>query len=369
VLQSVILAVILMSISVTGISANKIALTKSIKQTDISKNNRELIFAYWPPLEAEICKLGFEAWGHELEDATDGRIKIKFFGGSNMGAPVSHYKLAKTGLADISVFVPEFTPGIFPLSGIANLPMIFPSSEAAALALYQFHMKYTANTELKDVKILATSPTAPAQLLTRDKQVRTLKDLKDMKIATTSTIQARLIELLGATPVFMTDRELYTSLSRGLTDGRFTEWHGASVWEVMKITRFRTVNINLALNQMLIVMNWDSWNSLPPDIQSIITGASGLHLSRYLGIVFDRANNRSLSKLQTYDKEVGNPEMYRLSDSERQRWIEAVQPFIEHWVIESEAQGYPARDALKDVLAWLEQYKTLYEPSAGQLPK
>jgi TRAP-type C4-dicarboxylate transport system substrate-binding protein len=323
----------------------------------------ELIFAYWPPKDADICRLGFEAWGHEIEEATGGRVRVKFLGDSAMGAPNDHYKLAVTGTADISNFVPEFTPGEFPLSSIANLPMLFPSSEAAAMALYRFHMKYTAATEFSEVKLLAVSPTAPAQLLTRTQQVRNLDDLDGMKIVTTSKIQAQLIELLGAAPVFMTDRELYTSLERGLTDGRFTEWHGAMVWQVMDATRYRTANIDLALNQMLIAMNWDCWYSLPPDIQQIITGATGLLLSRHLGMVLDRANYRSLVTLKEYDRQAGNPEIYWLPDDERQRWAEAVRPFTDRWVAETEAAGYPARAALEDVIAWLAEYRPIYEPT------
>jgi TRAP-type C4-dicarboxylate transport system substrate-binding protein len=362
----ILLAILLIYTLVFGGCTNQ-----SVSPTPLLRNNPEsvsvsgktieLIFAYWPPPEADISRFGWEAWGDEIENITNGRVRVKFYGGSALGAPNDHYKLATTGTADISVFVPEFTPGVFPFSSIANLPMLFPSSEAAALALHRFHTKYTANTELKDVKLLAVSPTAPAQLLTRTKQVRILRDLQGMKIATTSNIQADLISLLGATPIFMTDRILYTSLDKGLTDGRFTEWDGAIVWEVMKVTTFRTANINLALNQMLVVMNLDSWNKLPSDIQNIITGSIGLHLSRHLGMIFDRANNKNLLVLKEYDQKSGNPEIYWLPDDERQTWAEVVQPFTEHWVVESEALGYPATAALEDVKAWLEEDKAIYE--------
>ena len=59
---------------------------------------------------------------------------------------------------------PEFTPGVFPMSAAANLPMLFPTAEVAAGALYQFHKKYTADSDFKDVVFLASSPIAPAQL-------------------------------------------------------------------------------------------------------------------------------------------------------------------------------------------------------------
>ena len=62
----------------------------------------ELKFAYWTPPPIAISRLGYEAWGSEIEDVTGGRIKIKFFGGGAMGAPENHYDLVKSGTADIA---------------------------------------------------------------------------------------------------------------------------------------------------------------------------------------------------------------------------------------------------------------------------
>ena len=256
----------------------------------------ELKFAYWVPPVIPMAKLGWEGWGHEVTDATNGRVTVKYSGGAAMGAPQDHYDLVKSGTADIAMIEPSFTPGVFPLSYIAYLPMMFPSAEVAAGALYQFNKKYTFNGEFKDVKILAFSPTSPSQLLTNKVQVKTLEDLKGLKIAVTSPVTAEIMNTLGASAVFMPEGEVYTSLERGLVDGRVHEWDGAVVWKGMEVTKYRTGNINLSVNQMMVVMNWNSWNKLPADIQGIITGMTGLHYSRFLGLVFDRANEMNLGR-------------------------------------------------------------------------
>ncbi len=278
-----------------------------------------------------------------------------------MGAPPDHYDLCTSGTADIVNFVPEFTPGVFPLTSSYALPLIFPSSEITAGAFWQFHKKYTATSELKDVKLLAVSPTAPHQLLTNKVHVKTLEDLKGLKIIVTAPVQTKIVEKLGATPVFMPEGEVYTSLERGLADGRLHQWDGAVVWKGMEVTKYRTGNANLALDVMHIAMNRDSWNSLPPDIQDIITGATGLLWSRHLGMVFDRANNANLLVLQEYDKKVGNPDIYWLPDDERQRWVEAVTPIWDEWVQEMEGKGLPGKAALEDLKAWVVQYQKMWE--------
>ncbi len=321
----------------------------------------ELKFAYWIPPVIPIAKLGYDAWGNEIENATGGRVKIKFFGGGAMGAPADHYKLCTSGTADIVNFVPEFTPGVFPLTSSYALPMIFPSSEVAAASFWQFHQKYTLKTELKGIKLLAVSPTAPMQLLTNKVQVKTLADLKGLKLAVTAPVQTKIVEKLGGTPVFMPEGDVYTSMERGMVDGRLHQWDGAVSWKGMEVTKYRTGGANLALDIMHIAMNLDTWNKLPADLQNIITGASGLLWSRHLGMVFDRANNTYLSVVQEYDKKKGNPDIYWLPDDERQKWVAAITPYYDEWIKDMDSKGLQGKAVVEDLKAWVAQYTKLYQ--------
>jgi TRAP-type C4-dicarboxylate transport system substrate-binding protein len=321
----------------------------------------ELKFAYWIPPVIPIAKLGYDAWGNEIENATGGRVKIKFFGGGAMGAPADHYKLCTSGTADIVNFVPEFTPGVFPLTSSYALPMMFPSSEVAAAAFWQFHQKYTTKTEMKGVKLLAVSPTAPMQLLTNKVQVKTLADLKGLKLAVTAPVQTKIVEKLGGTPVFMPEGDVYTSLERGMVDGRLHQWDGAVSWKGMEVTKYRTGDANLALDIMHIAMNLDTWNKLPADLQNIITGASGLLWSRHLGMVFDRANNTYLSVVQEYDKKKGNPDIYWLPGDERQKWIAAISPYYDEWIKDMDSKGLQGKAVVEDLKAWVAQYTKSYQ--------
>lgn len=326
-----------------------------------STQSFELKFAYWIPPVIPIAKFGYEAWGNEVENATNGRVKIKFFGGAAMGAPADHYDLVKSGTADICNFVGAFTPGVFPLTTIANLPLLFPSSEVTAGAMWEFSQKYTFDKEFKDVKILAMSPTAPVQLLNNKLQVKTLADLKGLKIAVTSPTQTKIVEKLGAAPVFMPEGDVYTSMERGLVDGRLHQWDGAVVWKGMEVTKYRTGNLDITLDLMTIAMNRATWNKLPSDLQNIITGVTGLLWSRHLGMVFDRANNNNLVVLQEYDKKKGNPEIYWLPADERQKWVQAVTPYYDEWIKEVEGKGLPGKAALDDIRSLVAKYTKMYQ--------
>jgi TRAP-type C4-dicarboxylate transport system substrate-binding protein len=317
----------------------------------------ELKFAYFPPPPAPISKLGFEGWGPEIEKATNGQVKVKYFGGSAMGSPADHYKLVTSGTSDISVISPEFTPGVFPLNEIANVPGLFPGSEAAAVALYRLNEKYTLDKELKDVKLLAISPTAPSQLHTKTKQVKTLDDLKGMKLAVTSATHAKTVELLGGSPVSMVEGDVYTALDRGMVDGRLHAWDSIVTWKTMEVTKYRTGNVNASLNLMMVLMNKNTWDKFPADIKTTLTGLIGQKMSQNLGKVYDTANAGALEAAKAYDAKVGNPEIYWLPPDEQQKWLKAYEGFADDWAKATDAKGLPGAAALKDIKAFVAEVK------------
>jgi TRAP-type transport system periplasmic protein len=320
----------------------------------------ELKFAYWHPSFIYPGYAAEDAWAHVINEATNGRVTVKMFGDGAMGAPQDHYSLMTSGTADIVNFVPTFTPGQFPFSDIAILPNMFPSSEIAAGALLQFHKKYTNTTEFKDFHLLAIMPTEPQVLHTRTAQVKVPADLKGKKIAATGTMGTSILQSLGASGVFMPEGEVYTSLERGLVDGRIHEWDGAYVFKGMEVTKYRTGNINLGSNEMVIGMNKDTWNKLPVDIQNIITGASGELWSRNLAVCFDLSNSWCLQHVIDYDKQTGNPGIYWCNESEQKQWTDALALFNDKWATQMESNGLPAKQALADIKTWSQQYQKMW---------
>ena len=273
-----------------------------------------------------------------------------------MGAAPDHYDLVLKGTADIGWIDPNFTPGVFPLIGAIALPMLFPNSEVAGAVFWEMMDKYMADTEFSKVKVLWVYPTGLFQLWTREKQVKTVEDIKGLKLACTSTVLTKITEALGGVPVFMPEPDIYTSLERGMLDGRWHEWEGGWTWKAHEVTKYRTANVDLATNTNVIIMNLDAWNSLPPDIQKILDEASGLEYSMYSGGVWDATNEEFLPIVMDYDEKAGNPPIYYLPDDERARWKEAITPVYDEWVNEMEAEGLPGKAIFEDVLAAVKKH-------------
>ena len=163
---SIVILIILISALVSGCATSTPASAPSaspspapsVTSGPTKEKPIELTFAHWAAPPAAISRHLWNWWPQMIEDATGGRVHITINGGAAMGPPGEHYQLCKSGMADITNISPGFTPGQFPFSEIAGLPMMFPNSEVAACALYRFYEKYTADGEFKDVKVIATCP-------------------------------------------------------------------------------------------------------------------------------------------------------------------------------------------------------------------
>ncbi len=297
----------------------------------------------------------FEVWAKEMEELTNGRVKVTVYSGGVLGGIPEQYNLALTGTADIAASDPTNTPGVFPRADVTTLPLLCKSNEAVSIAFWELMNKYMINTEFKDVKVIWTHCTGGSQLFTRTKQVRTVEDWKGMKIAAQSPIQTEVIKAFGAVPVFMIQPEIYTALERGMIDGQLFDWEGAVVFRIPEVTKYRTGNVDLSTRPMVMVMNTDVWNKLPPDIQKIIDD-NGMEWSKRFGGSWDEVKPAMIKNFEDYDKEAGNPPIYYITEDERARWRQTVQPVIDGWISEMEAKGIPAKAMVADLESIIAKY-------------
>ncbi len=319
----------------------------------------ELKFASYappPPGGGSITNKMITPWGQKIGELTKGRVKITFYLGESLAKAAGLYEAVLAGTADIVWVDPGFTPGVFLREEVMALGMFFTSAEVGGAACWELIQKYMKDTDFKKVKILWVTAMHPSQVITKPKPVKTLEDLKGMKFAAQGPAVARVIGALGAAPVVMPQPEIYNALDRGLVDGNFNNLESYVVFKTVEVAKYLTVDLDLMANKTVTMMNLDSWNKLPPDIQKIIEENSGLEFSRHCGAIHDEQMKIDLALILDYYKKAGNPPPYNLPESERARWVQAVQPIIEAWVAEKEAKGIPGKAIAEDFRALIKKY-------------
>jgi TRAP-type C4-dicarboxylate transport system substrate-binding protein len=314
----------------------------------------ELKWSFHHPAPSFVGKGMFTPWAKQIEEASGGRVKLTLYPSGSLVKMHEEYDAVESGLVDMSAFTPDITPGRFPLCEIAGLPRVFPSGEIAGRVYNELLEQYAADAELKGVKLLGVLTYPPMQLH-GTKQAYTLEDFKGQKIRTEGKVESWTAEALGGVGVIMETSEIYTSVERGLVDSFFFLWEGVLAFGFENITKYRT-KCDMFTRGNPIIMNWDTWNSLPADIQEVFTNNMGPEVSSRYGALFDAANAEAKGKVMEIDTKMGNPGIYNLPADEEARWSEAVSTVIDRWVTEKEAKGVPAKAMLDDAYKLIEKY-------------
>jgi TRAP-type C4-dicarboxylate transport system substrate-binding protein len=211
-------------------------------------------------------------WGEQLEKDSGGRIVVKRFPNSTMGPVQQQYDLARTGQADIAWFLHGATPGRFPLTELAQVPYLMGSAEIGTKVLNdpELRAKYL-DAEHKGVKVLVLLTHQPGQIHTTKKPIRTTDDMKGLRIRFASPTIRDFVAALGATPVGVLPTEQVEQLQKGTIDGVFIDYGGAGIAFKMGGTVKHSTEMYSYVSSFGVVMNPDTWNKLPPDLQALIT--------------------------------------------------------------------------------------------------
>ena len=234
---------------------------------------------------------------------------------------------------------------------------MFPNCTVGAAIVRQVFEEGFTVDEYKDVKCIWHSISYPDSLGCHGKQVRTLEDWKGLRIAVRGTPEPESIKALGAIPVSMPPGEQYIALERGTVDASWLCPLGQVCWKFYEVAKYQTKVSGNAPTETFI-MNWDSYNKLPPDIQEVIDRNSGMGWSLMCGKHFDLGMDNGFPYLEKSIVEAGYPPIYYPTPEELARLQKAWEPVYEEKVAELEAKGYPAGKMLDRVRELIERYTT-----------
>jgi TRAP-type C4-dicarboxylate transport system substrate-binding protein len=305
--------------------------------------------ANWFPVAHKQTPL-LESWGKDLEKRTNGRVKVNYYpAGTLVPAPQSYDAVTK-GISDVGNHVLGYTVGRFPLTEVLDLPLGYPNNTVPTKLANAFYAKFQPK-EFNDVKILWFHAQAPGIVHSKTKPITKLEDLKGMKMRTYGS-NAKLMSLLGGTPVAMPMTDVYDALSRGVAEGLMCAYEATEGFRFGDQLKYSTENYATSYSAVFaIVMNKDKWNSLPPDIQKIIDTMSTEYIEKYAAMWDDIEISG-----KAYLVKRGN-KINTLSKEEEAKWVEKAQPIFDDYVKKMKEKGLPGEEALKFARDYLKPYR------------
>ncbi|MEE9313603.1 MAG: TRAP transporter substrate-binding protein [Rhizobiaceae bacterium] len=300
------------------------------------------------PPQANVPKLILDVWADKVEKASGGKMAIKRYPTMQLGGkPPELMDQAIDGVVDISWAVVAYSPGRFPRSEVFELPFIMTNAEAASAAYWTMFEKHMKDTEFKDVKILGTWVHGPGLIHTKS-PVKTMADMKGMKIRGGSRLVNKLLERLGATPVGMPVPAVPSALSKGVIDGTTIPWEVTGALKVPELVKNHTEFSNKSLYTLTFVlaMNKAKYEGLPADLKKAIDDNSGAAFSAFAGKTQQGADAPARAKAV----ELGN-NIITLNDEEVAKWREAAQPIYNEWLADMKAKGIDGEGLLAEAQA------------------
>ena len=304
-----------------------------------------------------------KAWMDKVEKESGGRIKFEGYPAMQLGGtPPQLYDQARDGVADITWTLPGNTAGRFPRVEVFDLPFMMTNAEATSRAYWEYVQTYAAD-EFKDTQVLALQVHGPGVIHTVDRAVKTLADMKGLKMRAPTRPVTKLMAALGATPIGMPLPGIPDALSKGTINGCVIPWEVVPSVKVNELTKFHAefdpAGGALYTTHFVMAMNKAKYNSLPADLKKVIDNNSGMETSAWLGKT-QQAGDAAGRKSAT---DRGNT-VFTVSPEEAQNFRRASRSIEVEWVEDMNKKGLDGRKLLDGARALIEKHsKTAAAPA------
>ena len=258
------------------------------------------VASFVSPKSIGVTKV-IKPWMDRVKADIGGKVELKGFWGGSLGkSPVKQYELVKNGVADIAWILPGYTAGQFPEMQIIELPFLVNNAEEAGLVVQRLH-DAGHQTGLGQVKLLGAWATSPNSLFL-NKPVKSVADLKNLKIRNAGSVGGYWLGQIGAVPQTMSAPKMTVALNRGTIDGGQQGWTGMRTFKAMNLVT-HVMDLPLGAIPFFLGMNKKKWDGLPKDVQASFLKQGGETIARaggkaYTDAVTDiLANNAQAKKL------------------------------------------------------------------------
>ncbi|HZH25824.1 MAG TPA: TRAP transporter substrate-binding protein [Azospirillaceae bacterium] len=296
----------------------------------------------------------FEPWAKRLAEESQNRIRVQIFPAMQLGgAPPQLFDQARDGIVDMVWTLPGYTPNRFPLIEVFELPFLAGSARATSLALAEFADKHLRQ-EFREVVPVGFWAHDPGHIHTRDRLVRTMEDLKGLKLRFPTRQANETLKALGADTVGMPVPAVPEALSRGTIDGAVIPWEVVPTIRVHELCKTHTVipgTPGLYTATFILAMNRRTYENLPADLRDVLDRNRGLPFSRLAGEAWDAA----AAKGRDAAAQRGN-RIHELSADEVARWREATRPVVEAWVMSMQQRGVDGQALLDEARALIAKH-------------
>jgi TRAP-type C4-dicarboxylate transport system substrate-binding protein len=308
---------------------------------------------YFPPTHRHSVIM--DEFSKRLNKDLAGKAEITYYGGGTLLTAPRMAAGLTSGIADIGLSHVGYTRGRFPVMEIFGLPVGCPSPWIGFHVVNDFFNRFKPK-EWDDYHPLMFTTSTTTIVQTINKQVKTLDDMKGLKIRGTGRV-ADIVKALGAVPIPIEMIDIYESLRRGVIDGNMGNMEQLKGWKTGEVIKYVTTSWKIgSTDTFYVVMSKRKWDSIPADVQKVIMSVTNEYKEKWALLW----NDIDLEGVEFLKRQGG--QIIPLDDAETARWIKAADPVVADFKKDLISKGYSAGE----VDSWISFIKDRIEYWKGQ---
>jgi len=291
----------------------------------------ELRLATWGPPQTYFYTEVVYPWVDAVNRDSHGAIEIKNYPGGTLGHAGNMLDRLLNGVADIGWALQGLTPQVFVKTSVIEVPFSHATGEEGAVALWRTLQKGVIASDYETIEVFGMSAFVGGAIVNRTRPVRTLEDVKGLKLSVAGKIRGEMVTALGAVPLAMPIDEVYQAISRGTVDGNYGAFTAIRQFRTYEVARYFLDEASSGAAAMQ-AMSKQRFNALPEAARAALRKNSGETFSRALGVSNDGETGRARTFLADLAQQGKVEPVVHLSDQERARWRKVMEPVIDGWV-------------------------------------
>ncbi|MBW8268330.1 TRAP transporter substrate-binding protein [Caldovatus aquaticus] len=306
------------------------------------------------PAVSNVHRHFLQPWARKVQEESGNRLRIQIFPAMQLGgAPPQLYDQARDGVADIIWTLPGNTPGRFPRIEVIELPFVAHKRASVNARVTQELFEKHMRDEFRETHIIAAWAHDHGLIHAR-REVRTMEDLRGLKLRFPTRMAGEGLRALGATAIGLPIPQVPEALTQGVIDGAVVPWEVVPAIRLQEMVRHHTEipgSPTFYTTSFVLAMNKPRYDSLPADLRRVLDANSGQAAAAMAAKVWDEQG----PAVEAQVRRRGN-HIVEITAEEKARWQRATQPVVDTWIAQMRERGIDGGALLEEARALIARY-------------
>ena len=298
----------------------------------------------WLPTSGLVIPNSLVPWAEQINQMTEGRVAIELIF-PPMGPPPAHLDLLLEGKTDITFSIHGYSgPDAFSRAKIGQFSFLGDAYSAsnAFSRVYGELLNAEEEHEAMGIKMLGLFQHGPGMMMLRNKEMRTVDDLRGLKIRNPGGYVSGLMEELGIENVNLPPTAAREQLEAGTIDGVMFPYEGADVFNIMDlVTQIIHAPGGFYNSSFFLGMNAETAGRLSEEDFNTIRDFSRQTIHEYFAKAMDYADYVAIEKFKAL-----NTPVLPLEGENLEILKQKASAYEDVWADQVAQQGYDGRKAL-----------------------